>query len=82
MVQAHELSKDQERSDIPRFRAGDTVAVNVKIIEGGRERIQRFEGVVLSRKGSGSNAQKAQDHGGRPASVRDVQAVQTRPGPA
>ncbi len=56
MVQAHELSKDQERSDIPRFRAGDTVAVNVKIIEGGRERIQRFEGVVLSRKGSGSNA--------------------------
>ncbi|MAG21457.1 MAG: 50S ribosomal protein L19 [Candidatus Marinimicrobia bacterium] len=56
MVQAHELSQDQERSDIPHFRAGDTVAVSVKIVEGGRERTQRFEGVVLSKKGSGTNS--------------------------
>ena len=39
------------RKDIPEFRVGDTVRVDVKIIEGKRERIQAFEGVVVSRKG-------------------------------
>ena len=41
------------RTDIPEFRVGDTVRVDVKIIEGKRERIQAFEGVVIARKGSG-----------------------------
>ena len=39
------------RTDIPEFRVGDTVKVDVKIIEGKRERIQAFEGVVVGRKG-------------------------------
>ena len=44
------------RDDIPEFRAGDNVKVHVRVVEGGRERIQVFEGVVLARNGSGSRA--------------------------
>ena len=47
------LDKEQLRSDIPEFRAGDTVKVYVKVVEGTRERVQLFEGVVISRSGSG-----------------------------
>jgi large subunit ribosomal protein L19 len=42
------------RSDLPSFRAGDTLRVHVKVSEGGKERIQVFQGVVIGRKGSGS----------------------------
>ncbi len=45
------LNEKQIRTDIPEFRVGDTVRVDVKIIEGKRERIQAFEGVVIARKG-------------------------------
>jgi large subunit ribosomal protein L19 len=48
-----ELTKDQFRNDLPDFRPGDTVKVHVKVIEGQRERIQVFEGVVIKRRGSG-----------------------------
>ncbi|GAA2233503.1 50S ribosomal protein L19 [Rarobacter faecitabidus] len=41
------------RSDIPAFRAGDTVKVNVKVVEGNRSRIQAFQGVVIGRQGAG-----------------------------
>ena len=47
------LTEGQLRSDIPEFRAGDTVRVHAKVVEGTRERIQIFEGVVISRKGQG-----------------------------
>lgn len=47
------LEKEQLRSDIPDFAPGDTVRVHVKIVEGSRERIQMFEGVVISRQGTG-----------------------------
>jgi large subunit ribosomal protein L19 len=40
----------------PAFRAGDTVTVHYKIVEGNKERIQQFRGVVLQKKGSGSGA--------------------------
>ncbi|MGW2095692.1 50S ribosomal protein L19 [Promicromonospora sukumoe] len=43
----------QLRSDIPDFRAGDTVKVNVKVVEGNRSRVQAFQGVVISRHGGG-----------------------------
>jgi len=46
---------DQLKTDIPEFKAGDTIAVEVKIKEGNRERIQRFQGVVIARKGGGIN---------------------------
>ncbi|GAB2501089.1 50S ribosomal protein L19 [Promicromonospora xylanilytica] len=41
------------RSDIPEFRAGDTVKVNVKVVEGNRSRVQAFQGIVISRHGGG-----------------------------
>ena len=47
------LEQEQLRSDIPEFKDGDTVKIYWKIIEGTRERIQLFEGVVISRSGSG-----------------------------
>jgi len=43
------LHKDRVRSDIPKFRTGDTVRVHIKILEGNKERIQVFEGVVIKR---------------------------------
>lgn len=46
------VEQDQLRDNIPDFDAGDTVKVHVKVIEGNRERVQVFEGVVISRRGS------------------------------
>lgn len=48
-----EITKEQLRTDIPAFRAGDTVRVHARIVEGERERIQIFEGVVIKRRGAG-----------------------------
>lgn len=45
------VEQDQLRSDIPDFNAGDTVKVHVKVVEGNRERVQVFEGVVIARRG-------------------------------
>ena len=47
------LNEGQLRTDIPSFRPGDTVRVHAKVVEGNRERIQIFEGVVIARKGAG-----------------------------
>ncbi len=47
------ITAKQMRKDLPEFRVGDTVKVDVKIVEGKRERVQAFEGVVISRKGAG-----------------------------
>jgi len=47
------ITKSQIRTDIPEFRVGDTISVDVKIIEGKRERIQVFEGIVIAIQGSG-----------------------------
>lgn len=56
MNKANNTVADQLRTDIPDFRAGDTVAVDVKVIEGNKERIQRYEGNVIARSGKGINA--------------------------
>ncbi|KRL61465.1 rplS protein [Latilactobacillus fuchuensis DSM 14340 = JCM 11249] len=48
-----ELTKSQLRSDMPEFRPGDSVRVHVRVVEGTRERIQLFEGVVIKRHGVG-----------------------------
>ena len=47
------LHAEQRRDDVPEFGPGDTVRVHVRVREGGRERIQAFEGVVIARKGHG-----------------------------
>ncbi len=48
-----EITKEQLRTDLPAFRPGDTLRVHVKVVEGNRERIQVFEGVVIKRRGGG-----------------------------
>lgn len=50
------VTAGQLRNDIPDFRAGDTVRVNALIVEGSRERVQVFEGVVIKRHGAGISA--------------------------
>jgi len=50
-----ELAQRQMKRDIPEFRVGDTVRVGVKVVEGNRERIQEFEGVVIRRRSGGIN---------------------------
>ncbi len=47
------VAESQLRSDIPDFAPGDTVKVHVKVVEGNRERVQVFEGVVIARRGAG-----------------------------
>ncbi len=49
----HEVTKSQLRTDIPDFRPGCTVRVDVRIKEGDKSRIQAFEGVVIARSGGG-----------------------------
>ncbi|MCF6137085.1 50S ribosomal protein L19 [Pseudalkalibacillus berkeleyi] len=49
----NDITKEQLKTDLPEFRAGDTVRIDVKVVEGTRERIQVFEGVVIKRRGSG-----------------------------
>ena len=48
------LEQEQLRADIPAFRPGDTVRVQVKVVEGTRERLQAFEGLVIARSGGSS----------------------------
>jgi large subunit ribosomal protein L19 len=52
----HEFSETEKtwlRADIPVFRAGDTLRVNVRVVEGEKERLQAFEGVCIARRGGG-----------------------------
>lgn len=53
MNKIEKITSSQLNNSIPEFRVGDTVRVGVKIIEGKKERVQAFEGVVISRKGTG-----------------------------
>ena len=46
-----ELEKEQLRSDLPKLEIGDTVRVYVKVVEGNRERLQNFEGIVIKMQG-------------------------------
>ncbi|GIV04640.1 MAG: 50S ribosomal protein L19 [Fimbriimonadales bacterium] len=48
-----EVEQPYLKTDVPEFRPGDTVRVHVRVVEGGKERIQVFEGVVLARKNRG-----------------------------
>ncbi len=50
-----EIVKEQLKSNVDNFSVGDTVKVMVKVVEGNRERIQAFEGIVISRQNSGIN---------------------------
>lgn len=54
MIQLQKVERPHLRSDIPAFRAGDTVRVHVRVVEGNKERIQIFQGVVIARRGGGT----------------------------
>jgi len=56
MNKVNNLVAEQLKTDLPDFKPGDTVAVDVKVIEGLKERIQVFEGNVIARTGKGINA--------------------------
>jgi len=53
MQQIQSIERKQIRDDLPQFQQGDTLKVYFKVVEGGRERTQLFEGVVLKRQGAG-----------------------------
>ena len=55
-IEAKEVAKQAAAKEIPEFGPGDTVRVNVKVVEGSRERIQAFEGVCIARKNAGINS--------------------------
>ncbi len=50
-----DLAKRQMKTDLPEFRVGDTVRVGVRVVEGARERVQDFEGVVIRRRSGDIN---------------------------
>lgn len=50
------IDREQMRFDLPHFRPGDTVKVHIRIVEGDKERVQSFQGVVLKRKRGNMNA--------------------------
>lgn len=57
LIKLVEQELASRRTNIPSFKAGDTINVHVKISEGNKERIQQFQGVVLSRRGKGTNGE-------------------------
>ena len=52
MERVYQIAREQMRADLPAFRPGDTVEVHVRIVEGEKERIQVFKGVVIRKRGS------------------------------
>ncbi len=55
MNELKEITADQQRTDYPVFTAGDRIRLHVRVIEGEKERIQQFEGDVISIRGGGNN---------------------------
>ncbi len=54
MSELQEIESPFLKSDVPDFRAGDTVRIDVRVREGGKERLQAFQGVVIARRGGGT----------------------------
>ena len=50
------IIENQLKKDLPDFSSGDTVSIDVRVLEGGKERLQKFEGIVIGRKGSDISA--------------------------
>ena len=53
MNKLNEAVQDQLKTDLPLFNSGDIVELDVRVVEGGKERIQKYQGVVIGRKGGG-----------------------------
>ncbi len=50
------IEQEQLKADVTEFNVGDTVKVHTRVVEGGKERIQIFQGIVIARRGTGVNA--------------------------
>jgi len=57
LIKVAEQELASKRTALPKFKAGDTINVHVKISEGNKERVQQFQGVVLYRRGSSTNGE-------------------------
>lgn len=57
LIKFIEKEYQEQRANIPSFKAGDTINVHVKIREGNKERIQQFQGTVIQRKNAGTNGE-------------------------
>ncbi|MDX1699523.1 MAG: 50S ribosomal protein L19, partial [Melioribacteraceae bacterium] len=55
MDKVKDLTSEQQRTDFPVFNTGDRIKVHVRVVEGNKERIQPFEGDVISLRGVGNN---------------------------
>ncbi len=53
MNKLHEVTKDLLKTNIPDFGTGDTISMDIRVLEGEKERVQRFQGVVIARKNGG-----------------------------
>ncbi len=53
MNKLHEVTKDLLKTNIPDFSPGDTISMDIRVVEGEKERVQRFQGVVIARKNGG-----------------------------
>ena len=53
MNKLHEVTKDLLKTDLPDFGPGDTISMDIRVVEGEKERVQRFQGVVIARKNGG-----------------------------
>ena len=53
MNKLHEVTKDLLKTDLPDFSPGDTISMDIRVVEGEKERVQRFQGVVIARKNGG-----------------------------
>ena len=61
ILEQEEMARMTANKTIPEFRAGDTVVVNVNVVEGSRKRVQAFEGVVIARRNRGLLVHRSQD---------------------
>ena len=55
-LEKEQIAKSSEQREVPDFAPGDTVRVSMRVVEGTRERLQAYEGVVIARSGAGANA--------------------------
>ena len=64
-IEAEQIAKFNESKKIPEFRAGDTLKVGVKVVEGERTRVQNYEGVCIARQGAGLQELASRDRAHR-----------------
>ena len=83
MNKINKIVEEFKKSNLPKFNSGDTIAVDVKVREGNKERIQRFEGVVIGRNGGNSldgtfTLRKKKERIGRNPKTNEIKQIKER----